>query len=667
MSRAPLRQRVKAALIIFGALGYLVGASVGIAYGSAALFQAMHKERPHDLSLTSSYDFWQAARLDPDVRELRKFELAIAVPAALFFVVVPIGLLGIKPRTRELHGSARFARPAEIAKSDLLGDRGIILGKYRGQYLVMPGALSVMLAAPPGGGKSAGVIVPNLLAWSDSVVALDVKPELFRITAGFRARHGQAVYAWAPFDKDGRTHRFNPLHYVRTDYRYVVGDILNIAQSIYAGKVDDSSTSSFFLGNAKNMFLGLAMYLVETPELPRTIGEILRLASGRGQPVREYLQGLLDARMHSGRPLSGRCVETMGRVLSAAEETFSGIVNTLNEPLTLFTDAMVDASTSGNDFDLAELRRRPTSVYVCIPVNRLGESKVLLNLFYSQLLKLNTAELPEGDGTLKYQLLLADDEFTTMGRVQAFADSVGYLRGYGIRLLTSIQSPAQLEYTYGKEVAQTFSTCHGARILFTPREQRDAEDYSRFLGNFTERSESRSRSSNRGKGGGGSTSTSISPQRRPLLLPQEFKELPNDQEIVLIDDVKPIQADKIRYWEDEVFSSRVLPPPTLPLIDLDLHRARCERRVRQVVPGEWFSVERIAADFRALPDVPGDSDEATKRAFVSAALDMLLLSQADAESAPTPPTEDANAESAPAAGGRRRASRAQGRPRASIT
>ena len=99
--------------------------------------------------------------------------------------------------------------PSRSATRGSLGGQGIIVGKYRDKFLTLPGKQSVMLSAPTRSGKGVGVVVPNLLAWQDSAVVVDIKSENWAITAGFRAAHGQAVYAWAPFAEDGRSHRWN--------------------------------------------------------------------------------------------------------------------------------------------------------------------------------------------------------------------------------------------------------------------------------------------------------------------------------------------------------------------------------------------------------------------------------------------------------------------------
>ena len=72
-----------------------------------------------------------------------------------------------------------------------------------------------MLAAPTRSGKGVGVVIPNCLNYSDCLVVLDIKLENFDITSGYRKAHGQEVYSVFPFDTTGRTHRYNPLEYIR--------------------------------------------------------------------------------------------------------------------------------------------------------------------------------------------------------------------------------------------------------------------------------------------------------------------------------------------------------------------------------------------------------------------------------------------------------------------
>lgn len=640
---APAKQGKPGAAIKRTAIGiavvaYLGVASVGTVLGSAALFQLVHKQIPKDLTFTTTRDYWRATA--DNVPERKKLYLTIGLPAAALFFFLPMSLLMLGPKRRELHGSARFANRMEVQKAGLLGDRGIVLGKHEDKFLTLGGQQSVLLSAPTRSGKGVGIVVPNLLSWPDSVCVVDIKGENFAITAGFRAKHGQKVYGWAPFAEDGKTHCYNPLSYIRDDPRHVVGDVLSIAQIIYPTEVRGSGTEGFFNDQARNLFLGLALYLVETPDLPRTIGEILRQSSGKGKAPKEYLQGVINARQAAGNALSNKCIDALMRFLTTSDDTLSSIQATLNAPLTVFVDPLVDAATSSDDFSLHDLRRTRMSVYVIVPPNRLADAAVLLNLFYSQLLNLNTKELPAQDPTLKYQCLLVNDEFVAMGRVAIFAKALGYLAGYNLRLLTVIQAQSQIDSLYGDKDSRTMVTNHAVQLLFAPREQRDANEYSEMLGTFTEKAESKGKSRNHGtRGGGSSHSTNTSDQRRALLMPQEFKELGTEKEVILVENVKPILADKIRYYSDPLFMTRLLVPPELPQVDVGLHGARIDKCIRQARDDEEFTVEQIAAVFTNLPDLLPGAANGDLQLFVVGFFDELAMEERGPAPEPSPKSE----------------------------
>ncbi len=373
-------------------------------------------------------------------------------------VVLPCALVAAARRRRPLHGDARFATHAEVSRSGLLATDGrpsIIVGRFRGRLLALPGQLSVMLSAPTRSGKGVGVVIPNLLNWPDSVVVLDLKGENYDVTAGYRAKHGQAVYAFSPFDEGACSHRWNPLTAVRTSPLHRIGDLLAIGQVFFPNDSSTTSSEAFFNDQARNLFMGLGLLLLESPELPRTIGEMLRQSSGKGQPLKAHLEGAIALRGQAKKPLSVECADALQRLLSNSENTLTSIVATFNAPLTIFADAIVDAATSGDDFRLEDVRRRRMSIYVRVPPNRLASARPLLNLFFSQLVSLNTQQLPQRDPKLKWQCLIVNDEFAAMGRVGVISTATAFLAGYNLRLLTVVQAMSQLDAVYGDQEART--------------------------------------------------------------------------------------------------------------------------------------------------------------------------------------------------------------------
>uniref|UniRef100_A0A0H2XZQ7 TRAG protein n=1 Tax=Burkholderia orbicola (strain AU 1054) TaxID=331271 RepID=A0A0H2XZQ7_BURO1 len=481
-----------------------------------------------------------------------------------------------------------------------------MVGRWRGRYLRFAGQQFVLLAAPARSGKGVGIVIPNLLSYSDSVVVLDIKQENFRLTAGFRRAHGQAVYLFNPFAEDGCTHRYNPLSVIADDM-FRVGDILAIGYVLYpAGGHDE-----FWKDQARNLLLGLVLLLCDlrearragasgVPDYPITMGEVLRQSSGNGQPVKTYLNRML---IQHRQYLSRACIDALNRFLANDDKVLASILATFNAPLTIWANPIVDAATSANDFDLRDVRRRKMSVYLGVTPDHLSEAAILMNLMFSQLVNLNTKELAEDNPALKYQCLLLLDEMTAIGKIQIIARAVAYMAGYNLRLLSIVQSDSQLESVYGRADARTIVTNHAMQILFAPREQKDANAYSEMLGTRTERSRTTSRS-NGMFGARGGASESFSDQRRALMLPQEIKELARDKEIILLENTKPILADRICYWRDRAFTSRVMDAPAVPALDLVRFGAQIEQRLRELsdddVDEQTGELTHVRADYLEL-------------------------------------------------------------------
>ncbi|WP_254051645.1 type IV secretory system conjugative DNA transfer family protein [Vibrio campbellii] len=75
-------------------------------------------------------------------------------------------------------------------------------GRHKGKLIRFRGQQFLGLSAPTRSGKGVGIVIPNLVNYSDSVVNNDIKFENFRKTAGFRQMCGQEVFLFSP---DGYT------------------------------------------------------------------------------------------------------------------------------------------------------------------------------------------------------------------------------------------------------------------------------------------------------------------------------------------------------------------------------------------------------------------------------------------------------------------------------
>jgi len=559
------------------ALALLLAGLVGGLYFADWLVLWMLGLKNVPLVWNTWWQYFQALDLPEVAPYVGKIKAAGAVGFGLPLLVWALLLIPIfKGKAESLHGDASFAKLSDLKKAGLLTrtPQSILVGKYQGHYLWLGGAQHVITISPTRSGKTTSIAIPVLLSYLQSMVVLDLKGELFKATSGWRESQGQAIRVWAPYDEAGNTHRFNPMSTLAgMDPGKRIGEIQTIAAILYP---DEQGKDPFWTSQGRAAFTAFASYLFEawdeesrqlmtsqapplvmpaintSPKFP-SLERILRFSSGTdGQSTKEMLQNILKNPSYAFVSPQTRTV--FGNLAGLAEQTFSSVIATMQAPLQQFLSPVLAAATNATDIDIGSLRKRPTTLYVIIPTNKLDESSKLLNIFFSTVIGNNLTKQLGEEPDLKYQMLMLMDEFTAMGRVDVWAKRISISASYGVRDLCIVQSRAQLRSAYGDNDAQNFITNHGAQIVFAPREQSDATEYSEMLGYKTIRKRHQSRSS-----GGGQRSTvsvNYTEEKRALFLPQEIKELPADDELIFYEGCKPIRAKKNWFFKDSNFKKR---------------------------------------------------------------------------------------------------------------
>lgn len=536
-------------------------------------------------------------RADPQVA---RWVRAGALVAGMLFFLAGLGVAqGLR---RPLYGQAKFASEAQIAAGGLRASAGIILGRANGRYLVFGGSEHVMLYAPTRTGKGVGVVIPNLLNWAGSVVVLDVKRENWAATAGFRAAHGQSVRLFDPLAADGATARYNPLaHIARADAVATLDELQRIATMLFPAP---PRSDPFWAEAARTGFIGVGAMVAQTPELPLTLGEILRQLT-TGEPKTRLLE-MIQQRAQNQTPLSPGCVSALSDFCGAADTTFASIRQTLTSRLGLWLNPLVDQATAESDFDLRTLRDQPQSIYLAAAPENLARIAPLYSLLMQQLVDLNTRALPN-PGQDDRQVLVLLDEFSRLGQAEAIAHGFSFVAGYGLRLLAVLQSPSQLRAQYGQDLADEIMTNCGVEVAFTPKDIKAAQTLSDRLGFFGAPAVSRTRPTGLGSG---ARSVSQSDQRRALMWPQELLALPPNELLVLRSGVAPVRGRKIVYYRDKAFAPRVLAPPVIaPRTEPSSPGPATKRPMRPMTPDEIsgatpLSLDQLDPDALRLP--PGD-------------------------------------------------------------
>jgi type IV secretion system protein VirD4 len=284
---------------------------------------------------------------------------------------------------------------------------------------------------------------------------------------------------------------------------------------------------------------------------------------------------------------------TLGHYTGSSANTFSGLRQSVTSKINAWLNPYVDAATSESDFDLSEFRDKRISLYLGVSPDDLERVAPIYGLLFQQLIDRNVRELPK-DGKHQIKVLLALDEFASLGKCTVLANAFSYVAGYGLRMLPAFQSLEQIQGVYGDKVAADIERNCAVRLVLRPAALSEAKKISDQLGSYTYKARSRSM----GTWGGGGGSTSESDQRRPLMLPQEVELLPENDLIVFRRGMYATYGKKVRYYAEKHLIQRTkIPAPQMPPIRVDPAIAANSLRV--------IEATQVAETAPAAPATPG--------------------------------------------------------------
>jgi len=473
------------------------------------------------------------------------------------FVSIAVAIAMSVWRAREARevttfGSARWARPREIRDAGLVGEDGVVLGRFARDYLRHDGPEHVLCFAPTRSGKGVGLVVPTLLTWPGSVIVHDIKGENFTLTAGWRARHGRVLR----FDPtDARSDAYNPLLEVRRGPSEV-RDVQNIAD-ILVDPEGALEKRNHWEKTSHALLVGAILHVLYA-ETDKTLAGVAAFLSDPRRPIETTLQAMLVTR-HLGDMPHPVVASAARELLNKSDNERSGVLSTAMSFLGLYRDPVIAAVTSRCDWRIGDLVEGadPVSLYLVVPPSDISRTKPLVRLILNQVGRRLTEEL---DARRKrHRLLLMLDEFPALGRLDFFESALAFMAGYGLKSFLIAQSLNQIEKAYGQNNA-ILDNCH-VRVSFATNDERTAKRVSDSLGTATEIRDAKNYAGHRLSPWLGHLMVSRQETARPLLTPGEIMQLPPADALVLVSGIFPIRAKKARYYEDRRLQSRVLPPP----------------------------------------------------------------------------------------------------------
>ena len=389
-------------------------------------------------------------------------------------------------------GRWRYRNAAGIAA-------GLILG-YGDEAIGMPaiGRIDdrhIVTVAGSRAGKGVSLIVPNLLLYQGSVLALDPKGELAVVTAAERERLGQRVLVVDPFEvtlkgaaaerrdaMEARCVGFNPLAAIDPDGPDVVDDAALIAEALIATppRGDD-----FWSNSARALVKSLVLFALLMPEAAdRNLVTAYDCLTGR-HPLLSQGDGGSDAAMDRLWELMILQAEAFDGVIAATGAAMKkmdsrereGILAQARAETSSLDSLQLRRSLALDGFTMAELKRTPTTVYVCLPAGRLATHGKWFRLVLSAAMLAFEREPRKPDPPV----LVVMDEFPVLGHMRQIEMAAGFIAGYGVRLWTVLQDLSQLQAHYAK-TWETFFGNAGIVTFFGNADQTTVSYISKRLG-----------------------------------------------------------------------------------------------------------------------------------------------------------------------------------------
>src|SRR5580698_3375771 len=489
--------------------------------------------------------FWWWFAYDAYARPIFVEGAYIAASGGIAAVVVAIAMSVWRAREVKkvtTYGSAHWAETSAVRHAGLLGHDGVMLGRWRHEYLRHDGPEHVLCFAPTRSGKGVGLVVPTLLTWPESAIVHDIKGENWTLTAGWRLRFGRVLL----FDPtNAASAAYNPLLEVRRG-EWEVRDVQNIADVL----VDPEGAlerRNHWEKTSHSLLVGAILHVLYA-EPDKTLAGVANFLSDPRRPIETTLRAMMTT-PHLGEAGVHPVVASSAReLLNKSDNERSGVLSTAMSFLGLYRDPVVATVTRRCDWRIHNLLegKTATTLYLVVPPSDISRTKPLVRLILNQIGRRLTEELDAR--RRRHRLLLMLDEFPALGRLDFFESALAFMAGYG-------QNNSILD------------NCH-VRVSFATNDERTAKRVSDALGTATEMRAMKNYAGHRLSPWLGHLMVSRQETARPLLTPGEVMQLPPEDELVLVSGVHPVRARKVRYYEDPQFQRRILKPSRAVPIDL---------------------------------------------------------------------------------------------------
>lgn len=450
-------------------------------------------------------------------------------------------------------GSSKFADLAHCEDGNIVNGSGIQLGTMTAPdgsvvKITYDGDRHLITKAPTRAQKGVSAIIPNLLTYEGSVIVNDPKGENALITAEHRKKlMGQSVHIIDAWGITGlKTACFNPMDWL------VKGDVdigENALLLVDAIIMNMGENEQFWTEEAKALLLGVILLVAIDDHYAghRNLGTVRDLLCLDGEGLQDLFKRMLNCPHPIVRSTGARCIQKEEKLLSNVLASVQAQTNFLDSQ-------RVRAAMAHSDFSFEDLKSKPTSIYLVLPSDRLNAYSRFLRLLFQQAITVNARNIEKKP---EKPVLFILDEMPALGKLESIETAFGLMAGYGMQLWGICQDASQLKRIYG-DGWETFISNAGVLQYFGSRDKMTAEYFSSLCGVTTvwnwSTALARAVGITHSKDTSSSNTTThtdtASGTQRQLIYPDELMRMDKTKQLLLIDNLDPIIADKQPWFKN---------------------------------------------------------------------------------------------------------------------
>lgn len=428
------------------------------------------------------------------------------------------------------------------------------------------------LVAQTRSGKGVGVIIPTSLNWRESLLAFDLKKEIYNESHVFREKKlNNKILLFEPYSGDySDIHkiRYNPLSEIKIGTEQEVDDVSVIAEILTAPeRAENVKEGSHWIKSAKDLIEGTILHLCYKERLVGkvpTLGEVFDFLTS-GDVLSEiartidfyhespsFFRKIYDESQMVGIPegVHPLVYRWAVAITSKREDEFKDVLSTALNSLSMFKSPSVREATKYSDFKMKDLANgsQPYSLYLAIPEEKIGIGGILIRLITTLFVsKLTPKDFIHGNN--KYRTLAILDELPLFNYIPAIERGTGYVAGAKIKLLVVGQSLSQFQKIYGKENILLDNMSNSVFYSSTSTDFDTASKVSKLLGSKTIEYRNFSMGQHTLQQRWSSTTT-----KRELMTPDEIINMDETRNLIMLrGDLRTIYGKKIVYYKEKYF------------------------------------------------------------------------------------------------------------------